>query len=289
MIHLHSIDKKLTEQGFDTIAILNKLPEMVATLTALAEHLEAYPSSTRTVLGLHLWQDVFAAVRGIKDGGSGHHLTCEYWDCECAKEYIHPKSEDSCPECGALREDQPDSHVSDVMEMICKSADATIDDLVSATKNYGTLLATGSFEQQQVAHDHLLEALHAYQNANRLNSDGDAELFELGEEAIMKADAAKLETKTEQSWQVTLRMASDRVGDEDARLDCWLKPGEDVSSSFRVAYVTETQLNLIAAAPELLEALKGFVYAVENEGVVYGRVVDGLSNAKTAIAKAEGK
>jgi hypothetical protein len=68
MIHLDPIGKKLTQQGFDTFAVLDKLPEMVATLTALAAHLEAHPSSTRTVLGLHLWQSVFAAVHGIKSG-----------------------------------------------------------------------------------------------------------------------------------------------------------------------------------------------------------------------------
>jgi hypothetical protein len=238
MIHLDPIGKKLTQQGFDTFAVLDKLPEMVATLTALAAHLEAHPSSTRTVLGLHLWQSVFAAVHGIKSGDT-----------------------------------------------------AVIDNLVESTKNYGTLLASGDVESQQIAHNHLLEALKAYQAANRLNSDGDAELYDLANDAIAKADAAKLETKPKQSWQVTLC----KEADLDGTLDCWLNTGEGLEKTpIRVVYVTETQLNLIAAAPDLLKALKGLMdnehmslEMCHNCGYEETYWSEHFKKAKAAIAKAE--
>ena len=41
-------------------------------------------------------------------------LTPDYWDCECKDEYIHFESEESCPECKAKREDQPNSRISEV-------------------------------------------------------------------------------------------------------------------------------------------------------------------------------
>lgn len=43
-------------------------------------------------------------------------LTDEYWDCECEKDYIHLHSEESCPVCKALQEDQPNSRVSEVLK-----------------------------------------------------------------------------------------------------------------------------------------------------------------------------
>ncbi len=42
-------------------------------------------------------------------------LTDEYWDCECENDYIHLRSEETCPVCKALQEDQPSSHVSEVL------------------------------------------------------------------------------------------------------------------------------------------------------------------------------
>jgi hypothetical protein len=41
-------------------------------------------------------------------------LTEEFWDCECATDYIHPKTASKCSKCGAVREDQPDSRVNEV-------------------------------------------------------------------------------------------------------------------------------------------------------------------------------
>lgn len=49
--------------------------------------------------------------------------TPDYWDCECGPgasgfAHVHHKSEDRCPACGARREDQPDSRVSEVRMML---------------------------------------------------------------------------------------------------------------------------------------------------------------------------
>ena len=45
---------------------------------------------------------------------------------------------------------------------------------------------------------------------------------------------------------------------------------------------------LYAAAPDLLEALEGFIHSVENEGAVNGRVCCAVENARAAIEKATG-
>jgi len=44
---------------------------------------------------------------------------------------------------------------------------------------------------------------------------------------------------------------------------------------------------LIAAAPELMEALKALIHAVESETEPAGRIVDAIQNATKIIAKAE--
>jgi hypothetical protein len=41
-----------------------------------------------------------------------------YWDCECEKNYIHPKTHAMCPYCGAWADDQPDSIAEEVGEML---------------------------------------------------------------------------------------------------------------------------------------------------------------------------
>lgn len=43
--------------------------------------------------------------------------TDKYWDCECEKDFIHPKEIGSCPDCGSLKDEQPDSHVKEVLEL----------------------------------------------------------------------------------------------------------------------------------------------------------------------------
>ena len=50
------------------------------------------------------------------DGG-GFWTTHLFWDCECEKNYIRPKSLLGCSICGAFEEDgQPDSRVTEVLE-----------------------------------------------------------------------------------------------------------------------------------------------------------------------------
>lgn len=41
--------------------------------------------------------------------------TENYWDCECEKDFIHPKSQKECSICGAITEEQPDSRVNEVL------------------------------------------------------------------------------------------------------------------------------------------------------------------------------
>ncbi|QTA80667.1 Uncharacterized protein dnl_29780 [Desulfonema limicola] len=43
-------------------------------------------------------------------------LTNEYWDCECEKDYIHLRSQEFCPICKAVQEDQPGSRVSEILK-----------------------------------------------------------------------------------------------------------------------------------------------------------------------------
>lgn len=43
-------------------------------------------------------------------------LTDVYWDCECEKDYIHLRSQESCPVCKAEQGDQPNSRVSEVLK-----------------------------------------------------------------------------------------------------------------------------------------------------------------------------
>ena len=43
--------------------------------------------------------------------------TPDYWDCECEDQYIHPNSERICDRCSCVREDQPNSRISELYEM----------------------------------------------------------------------------------------------------------------------------------------------------------------------------
>jgi len=43
-------------------------------------------------------------------------LTDEYWDCDCEDNYIKSVSLDHCEDCGAYREQSPDSHLNEVLE-----------------------------------------------------------------------------------------------------------------------------------------------------------------------------
>lgn len=41
--------------------------------------------------------------------------TEKYWDCECEKNFIHPKTQTICNMCGAIAEEQPDSRKNEVL------------------------------------------------------------------------------------------------------------------------------------------------------------------------------
>lgn len=51
----------------------------------------------------------------------------------------------------------------------------------------------------------------------------------------------------------------------------------------------EANARLMASAPKLLEALEFLIYTVEHELQPHGRMVDGIANARSEIAKAKGK
>lgn len=40
--------------------------------------------------------------------------TPDYWDCDCAAEYIHPVASPQCGVCGALREEQPEARLDEL-------------------------------------------------------------------------------------------------------------------------------------------------------------------------------
>ncbi len=44
--------------------------------------------------------------------------TEKYWDCECIQNYIHLKSKTECLICGARHDEQPDSRVNEVENML---------------------------------------------------------------------------------------------------------------------------------------------------------------------------
>lgn len=41
--------------------------------------------------------------------------TDQYWDCECLKNFIHPKSQKTCFKCCTRADEQPDSRVNEVL------------------------------------------------------------------------------------------------------------------------------------------------------------------------------
>jgi len=44
-----------------------------------------------------------------------------FWDCECIDQYIHSENESRCNTCGAYREDQPDTRISELYGMHYKN------------------------------------------------------------------------------------------------------------------------------------------------------------------------
>ena len=53
----------------------------------------------------------------------GRVITTEhFWDCNCVSDYIHPKTERTCSKCGAVHEDQPDSHIEEAIAFMIKES-----------------------------------------------------------------------------------------------------------------------------------------------------------------------
>lgn len=42
--------------------------------------------------------------------------TEKYWDCECEDNFVHPKTQKTCPICGTNSDEQPDSRVDEVLK-----------------------------------------------------------------------------------------------------------------------------------------------------------------------------
>lgn len=40
-----------------------------------------------------------------------------YWDCECPANYIHPAAMNMCEDCGAFRDESPDSSLTELKDM----------------------------------------------------------------------------------------------------------------------------------------------------------------------------
>ena len=61
------------------------------------------------------WRITAEKLHWAKTAGTPYDLTTpQYWDCECRNLYIHGRTEFACRRCGAERDEQPDSHVSEV-------------------------------------------------------------------------------------------------------------------------------------------------------------------------------
>ena len=55
----------------------------------------------------------------VVDTSSNIFTVDDYWDCECLNDnYIHPKSQMLCPECGKHQDDMPDSRLNELLRRI---------------------------------------------------------------------------------------------------------------------------------------------------------------------------
>jgi hypothetical protein len=50
----------------------------------------------------------------------------EFWDCNCAKNYIHKKPKNYCSKCGAIQVDCPDSRATGVELMYNPREDSAL-------------------------------------------------------------------------------------------------------------------------------------------------------------------
>lgn len=104
----------------------------------------------------------------------------------------------------------------------------------------------------------------------------------------MKTEAPHSRASAEKPWEVTETFWASLPGEAKA-VYCWNVQGDDL-------WVTNIrkleQARLIAAAPELLKALKTLVERIDNDLLPKGDfpgVPSGIARAKAAIAKAEGR
>ena len=84
----------------------------------------------------------------------GAWLTTDYWDCDCAENYIHPKTEMACKVCGGVEPEDamPDSHVAEVAMLIkhpqCKACQKLPSGLIALVEAAGE---TGAAERDMKA------------------------------------------------------------------------------------------------------------------------------------------
>ena len=73
-------------------------------------------------------------------------LTDEYWDCDCEDNYINPVSLDRCEDCGAHREQSPDSHLDEVLEKGLPVKDMRVREVEKRQFTKATLPILDAFE-----------------------------------------------------------------------------------------------------------------------------------------------
>lgn len=42
----------------------------------------------------------------------------DFWDCECETNYIHLKNNTTCAKCNVYKDDQPDSRIDEITELL---------------------------------------------------------------------------------------------------------------------------------------------------------------------------
>lgn len=62
--------------------------------------------------------------------------------------------------------------------------------------------------------------------------------------------------------------------------------GQDIAIVYNRDEESKKTAQLLAAAPDMIAALKQFIHAAEHEGVINGRLVCAVRNANEAIQKA---
>ena len=62
--------------------------------------------------------------------------TPKYWDCECKDMYIRSATQSACGACGAVREEQPDSRVEEVVVDLQKEL-SILDEVIDKVECFG--------------------------------------------------------------------------------------------------------------------------------------------------------